>query len=59
MNCPGEGLDDDVSMSGAAMDVLNHTAVTEIPVVSGTVYGRIFTGLLPVGGETASGRPSR
>lgn len=30
-------------MSVAAMDVLNHTAVTEIPVVSRTVPARVFT----------------
>jgi hypothetical protein len=42
MNCPGEGRDGDESMSCAAMDVLKSYVLTEIPVVSGTVYGRSF-----------------
>jgi hypothetical protein len=42
VNCPGVGLDDDVSMSVAAMDVLKSHGMTEIPVVVGTVYGAVY-----------------
>jgi hypothetical protein len=41
VNCPGVGLDDDASMSVAAMDVLKWNGPTEIPVVSGTVYADV------------------